>query len=141
MRGIGAGEAVGGKEIDSMKFARWVFTVAGVYGLLALGPMYFLERRVGIDQPPAVTHPEFYYGFVGVGLAWQVLFLIVARDPVRFRPVMVAAVLEKVSFAGAVPVLYGLGRVSGAALGLSMVDAVWGVLFVVAYVRTARKVL
>src|SRR5262249_1624463 len=79
-----AGRGQGG----AMKFARYVFLIAGVYGLLIIAPQYFLEERVGTDYPPAVTHPEYFYGFVGVTLAWQVLYLVIASDPVRYRPVM-----------------------------------------------------
>jgi hypothetical protein len=64
-------------------FARRVFTLAGLYGVLVLVPQYFMEDQVGRDFPPPITHPENYYGFIGVALAWQVLFFILARDPVR----------------------------------------------------------
>ena len=72
-----------------MVFARRTFLIAGVYGLLALVPMYFLEGRIGRDIPPPITHPEYFYGFIGVAVAWQVAFLVIARDPVRFRPLMI----------------------------------------------------
>jgi hypothetical protein len=62
-----------------MRFAKIVFTVAGVYGLLVLVPQYFLEGRYGRDFPPPVSHPEQYYGFIGLAVAWQVLFLILRR--------------------------------------------------------------
>ncbi len=119
-----------------MRFAKWVFTVAGVYGVLALAPQYFLEKRVGVDHPPAITHPEYFYGFVGVALAWQVLFLMIGRDPLRLRPAMLAAVLEKISFAVAVPILYAQGRVPGIIVGFASIDAVLAVLFAISYWRT-----
>jgi len=72
-----------------MKFARIVFLIAGIYGILVLTPLYFLEQTIGRETPPPITHPEFFYGFVGVGLAWQIVFLIIARDPLRFRPMMI----------------------------------------------------
>ena len=75
-----------------------VFLIAGIYGLLVLLPLYFMEARIGRDQPPAITHPEYFYGFLGVGVSWQVAFLVISRDPVRFRPLMVPAVLEKATF-------------------------------------------
>src|SRR4051812_47452285 len=81
-----------------MVFARRVFLIAGIYGLIALLPIYLLESRIGRDQPPAITHPEFFYGFVGVGVSWQVAFLIISPDPARFRPLMIPAGLEKASF-------------------------------------------
>ena len=67
----------------TMRFARWIFLVAGIFGVLLVLPMYLLEAQIGRDLPPAITHPEYYYGFLGVALACQLLFLIVARDPHR----------------------------------------------------------
>ena len=57
-----------------MRFAKYTFLIAGIYGLLALLPMYFIETRYGVDDPPSITHPEFYYGFIGVAAAFQHLF-------------------------------------------------------------------
>src|SRR5882724_7760304 len=89
-----------------MKFAKRVFQVAGIYGVLVLLPQYFMEGRISADNPPAITHPEYFYGFIGVALAWQILFLVIARDPVRYRLAMFPAILEKLTFAGAAAVLY-----------------------------------
>jgi hypothetical protein len=41
-----------------MTFAKRVFLIAGVYGVLVLAPQYFLEARIGRDFPPPITHPE-----------------------------------------------------------------------------------
>jgi hypothetical protein len=119
-----------------MRFAKWVFNVAGVYGLVVLAPMYFMEAKIGRDSPPPVTHPEFFYGFIGVALAWQILFLIIAQDTARLRPAIPAAVVEKITFAVAVPILYAQGRVSVSMLGAASIDAVLAILFVIAYLRT-----
>ena len=81
-----------------MKFAKRLFSIAGVYGLLTLLPQYFLERKIGRDFPPPISHPEFYYGFIGIAVAWQILFLIIASDPHRYRAAMLAAVVEKATF-------------------------------------------
>jgi hypothetical protein len=121
-----------------MIFARRVFLIAGIYGLLVLLPLYFLEGRIGRDQPPAITHPEYFYGFLGVGVSWQVAFLIIARDPVRFRPLMVPAVLEKATYGIAVLALFATGRLSGQVLTFGLIDLALGILFAIAYVRTAR---
>src|ERR1700686_5334540 len=64
-----------------MRFAKIVFLVAGIYGLLILAPIYFMEEKIERETPPAITHPEYFYGFLGVGLAWQVLFPMLSRDP------------------------------------------------------------
>src|SRR5262245_36994917 len=86
------------KTQDVIKLSRIVFLTAGVYGLLVVLPQYALENRIGIDTPPSITHPEFFYGFIGVTTAWQIIFLIISKDPVRYRPMMLASVLEKISF-------------------------------------------
>ena len=119
-----------------MRFAKIVFTIAAVYGLLVLMPQYFLEDRYGRDFPPPINHPEHYYGFIGLAVVWQVAFLLIARDPVRYRPMMLVAVLEKLSFGLAVPVLYFMGRVAPLVLAPASVDLVLAVLFVVAYLKT-----
>ena len=77
-----------------MRFAKWVFLLAGVSGILLAVPPYFLERQTGVDYPPPVTHPEYYYGFFGVTLAcfaamdatWLVLFVVVYLRTPREPP-------------------------------------------------------
>lgn len=125
----------------AVTFARRVFLFAGTIGLLTLLPQYFLENRIGVDYPPAITHPEHFYGFVGVGAVWQVLFLVIARDPVRLSPVMPIAVLEKLSFGVPVIVLYSQGRVPAILLGFGLFDLFLGLLFVISYRRTAAAEL
>jgi hypothetical protein len=117
-------------------FARWVFGIAGVYGLLILTPMYFLEDRISRDQPPPITHPEYYYGFIGVAIAWQVAFLVISRDPVRYRLMMIPAIIEKASYVIALVALFSAGRVSPLVLGYSVGDFIFCALFIVALLRT-----
>ena len=59
-----------------MTLATWIFHLAGIIGILIIAPFYFIETQIGLDMPPAITHPEYYYGFIGVTLAWQVGFLL-----------------------------------------------------------------
>src|SRR5215510_4273175 len=115
-----------------MSFARRVFMAAGIYGLLVLLPQYMLETKTGVDYPPAITHPEYFYGFIGVGVAWQVAFLVIASDPARLRPMILPSVLEKVSFGAASIVLFGLGRLQGMILAAGVIDLIWAALFLVA---------
>ena len=122
--------------VAGVVFAKRIFLIAGVYGLLVVAPMYFLEGKIGRDQPPAITHPEFFYGFIGVTVAWQVAFLILSRDPVRYRPLMIAAVIEKATFGVATIALFAVGRLAAQMLLAGLIDLVLGVLFVVAYVKT-----
>ena len=121
-----------------MHFAKWVFLLAGISGIILVAPLYFLEERFGQDDPPPINHPEFFYGFAGVTLAWQVMFLVIASDPVRFRVAMLPAILEKAGFAIAIPVLCSAGRVTAQWLGFASMDGVLGILFVVSFLRTPR---
>lgn len=120
----------------SVRFARWVFGIAGVYGVLCLAPQYLLEKQISRDQPPAITHPEYFYGFVGVALAWQVAFLIIARDPVRYRPLMIAAVLEKISFGLAAVVLFTQQRLPTVVLPFALIDLLLATMFAWSFVLT-----
>jgi hypothetical protein len=118
-----------------MRFAKWVFLAAGIYGFVVLTPLYFLEGQIAVQQGP-VTHPEYFYGFVGCALAFQLLFLLVARDPAGLRPAMLAAIVEKVGFPAAVWPLYLQGRTPAPVAIFSSIDLVWGLLFLVAWRRT-----
>lgn len=120
-----------------MKFAKIVFLVAGIYGLLVLLPQYFMEDYNGRNYPPPITHPEYYYGFIGVAVAWQVLFLIMARDPARFRPVMIPAIIEKLGFGVVAVILYLQHRLSPSMLGAGLLDLLLAALFAAAYLKTA----
>ena len=119
-----------------MVFAKRVFLIAGIYGLIVLLPQYVLLERNGRDFPPPITHQEYYYGFIGVAVVWQIVFLVLSKDPVRYRPMMIPAILEKVSFGIPVVALFMLNRVSGAMLGAAAVDLLLGSLFIVAYLGT-----
>jgi hypothetical protein len=118
-----------------MKFARVVFLVAGIYGIVVTAPLFVLEGVIDATTPPAITHPEYYYGFACVALVFQFLFLMIARDPVHYRPIMLMAVLEKVS--GIAFILLVLLHRSPPSMLIGIVDVSWGILFTIAYFRTA----
>jgi hypothetical protein len=121
-----------------VKFAKIVFLAAAIWGLLALLPMYFLRERIGQDFPPAITHPEFFYGFVGLAVVWQLAFLVIASDPARFRPLMVVSVLEKLSFGIPCVILFSRGELAAPMLFAGSCDLFLGLLFAIAYLKTPR---
>ena len=119
-----------------MKFAKIVFLVAGIHGLLILSPLYFLENRIGRETPPAITHPEYFYGFVGVALAWQVLFLVLSTDPMRYRPMILPCILEKVTWGIALIALFWQGRLALSTFAIGSPDWIFAFLFLAAYFKT-----
>jgi hypothetical protein len=123
-----------------MRFAKIVFWIAAIWGVLVLTPLYFMFDLIGRNDPPPITHPGFFYGFVGAGLAWQIVFFVIATDPVRYRPLIIPSVLEKVSYVVPVAVLVLQGRTHASDLVFVGSDLLLGVLFVVAYLKIRPNV-
>jgi hypothetical protein len=123
-----------------MRFARTVFAAAGVLGLLILLPGFFTIDMVSQLYPPAVTHQDFYYGFLCVTAAWQLVFLVIARDPIRYRPLMPAAMLEKFPYVAMLLILYTHGQLARPQLAAVVIDGTLGILFVSAYTKTRGRI-
>jgi hypothetical protein len=81
----------------------------------------------------------FFYGFVGVTLAWQLLFFAIAREPVRLRPVIPCAVLEKLSFGIGAMVLYRQGRLDHGDLYFGGIDLALALLFILCWLRLPHR--
>ena len=124
--------------MSSTRCARLVFLAAGVYGVIAVVPGFFEEKMLNRLFPPALTHPEFFYGFFGVALAWQVAFFIIAGDPLRLRPIICAAIVEKLAYTAACAVLLATGRLTSLFAGTAAIDLVFAILFAVAYSRLGK---
>jgi hypothetical protein len=118
----------------TIQFARRLFLGAGLYGLAVLTPMFFLENPIGESDPPAITHAEFYYGFVCTALAWQLVYLMMFRDPLRWRPMLLPAIVGKAGFALSVLALFAQGRLAAWNLLLPSIDLVLAALFAWAYI-------
>jgi hypothetical protein len=121
-----------------MRTARWIYLLAGLYGLLALLPQYFLAGAIGEKSPPAITHREYFYGFVGVALVWQVAFVVIATNPARYRPLMPVTMIEKLAFLVPAVVLYAQGQLAADLFVAGLIDGVWMILFAVAW-RSSRS--
>ena len=122
-----------------MKFAKIVFRVAAIWGVLIITPLYFMFALIGRNDPPPITHAGFFYGFVGVALAWQIAFFFIAGDPVRYRPLMIPSMFEKFSYSAAVVILVLQARMRSSDLIFAGTDLLIGVLFVVAYFKTRTR--
>jgi hypothetical protein len=119
-----------------MKFARFVFIAAGVWGIAVLTPFYWLIDVTGRRYAPPVEYPHFFYGFVSVAMAWQIAFLIIGSNPSRFRPLMIPGMLEKLSYVVTLAVLYSQSRIPAIDTQAAIPDLLLCILFVVAFVKT-----
>lgn len=118
------------------KFAKVVYWAAAIWGVLILTPLYFMFDVIGRQDPPPITHPLFYYGFAGAGLAWQAAFMIIATCPERYRQMMIATWLEKFTYGAAAMVLFLQHRLRSTDFAFGCIDLVWLVLFIAAYIKT-----
>jgi hypothetical protein len=123
-----------------MKFARVVFLIAGLWGILLLTPMFFLFDYIGRQHSLPITYPQFFYGFLAITMAWQFGFLVIASDPDRYRLMMIPSVIEKFGFVVTMAVLYVQLRAAAADMLVVAPDFVLGTLFTIAFVKTGRSI-
>jgi len=119
-----------------MRFAKIVFIIAGIWGLVVLTPLYWLVDITGRPYPPPTDHPQFYYGFLSVAMAWQVAFLVIGSNPVRLRPLMIPAILEKLGYVSLLAILRSQSRISDLDTYPILPDLLLGLLFIAAFIRT-----
>jgi hypothetical protein len=122
-----------------MKTARIIFLLSGLYGIGVLAPDYFTEKWLGEKIPPPITHPEFYYGFVGIALVFQLIFLVIASNPAKYRALMPVCILEKLCYMIPCAVLYLQGRMAPLMLFTAGGDLLWLILFIVAFYKTPAE--
>jgi len=121
-----------------MKLAKWIFLIAGIFGLLVMIPIAFAEKVFEQIMPPSINHPEFFYGFIMLNICWQILYLFLANDPIRYRPIMIPSFLVKVSAPIALMWLYLQGRISNQWIAPAVLDGVFAILFLIAFWLSGR---
>ncbi|MFZ0540238.1 MAG: hypothetical protein WAU76_09555 [Candidatus Sulfotelmatobacter sp.] len=122
-----------------MRFAKIVFWIAGIWGVLVLTPLFFIFNMIGRNDPPPITHPAFYYGFVSVSLAFQLVFFVIAKHPVLLRPMMIPSMLEKFGYGATLFLLFLQDRLHPQDLALGGIDVLFGVLFLIAFFKTEAE--
>ena len=119
-----------------MRFAKIVFIIAGIWGIVVLTPLYWLVDITGRPYPPPTDYPQFYYGFLSVAMAWQVAFLVIGSNPLRLRPLMIPAILEKLGYVSLLAILRSQSRISDLDTYPILPDLLLGLLFIAAFIRT-----
>lgn len=118
------------------RFARRVFFWGGIYGIAVLLPQYVQAQKIGRLITTPLAYPEQFYGFVGTALAWQFVFLLIARDVTRYRIFMLPGIAEKLLFSVPVFVLYAMNRVPALTAAAAALDFLLAGLFVAAWRST-----
>lgn len=119
-----------------MRFARFTFIGAGIWGIAVLTPLYWLVDITGRPYSPPTDYPHFFYGFLSVAMAWQIAFLVIGSNPARYRPLMIAGILEKVGHVAGVALLYRNARIPAIDAQGAIPDLVLAILFVIAFAKT-----
>lgn len=118
-----------------MKFARTTYLVAGVFGLLLMIPIAYAAIFDASDTMPGLMPAGLtFYGAILQFAACQVLLLILASNPLRFRPMMIPAFLAEVVAPLNTAWLYFYGVQPWSAV--TVVFLLLAILFLVAYFRT-----
>lgn len=105
---------------------RWLFVGAGIYGLLAVAPLY-----------PGGGEGAFYrQAFAGAAGATQLLYLMIGLDFRRYRPLIWVGVASKCSFAIPALLMIADGRLGRGTLPFAIIDLVLAAAFVAAWAWT-----
>lgn len=107
------------------RWVGWWFRGAAIYGAVAL--------VASLAAPGAIVLPQL--AFTLTALAFQIVFWMVGGDPVRYRPLMLAGVAEKLAFG--VPALLLAAGSTTAIFGA--IDLALGAGFLVAWFATPAR--
>lgn len=113
------------------RFAARTFRWAAIYGIIVLLPVYFIPS----PHPYRLSQ----IGFVGTALVFQLVFLVIARDPRRYRDLMPVAILEKLAFGMPALVFYVQGNADRTAAIFGTLDLLLGALFLYSWQRVSRS--
>ena len=113
-----------------VRFAGRVYRWAAIYGIVVLAAAYFQP----VPDPWHLTH----VGFVGTALVFQGVFLVIARDPLRFEPLMPVTLFEKLCFGIPAVAFAARGQVPAMSAVFGGIDLLLATLFAIAWIRLRR---
>ena len=122
-----------------MRFAKFAFIGAGIWGIAVLTPFYWLVDVTGRHYAAPTEYPHFFYGFFTITMAWQLAFFVIGSNPERFRPLMIPSVFEKFSYVLTLAVLYAQGRIGMSDVRAAVPDFILGTLFIISFVKTSTR--
>jgi len=121
-----------------MKLVRWIFFSAGIFGLIPVISLAYssLVSKESI-LPDGTTTGLFFYGSAVQYICWQILYLFLSRDPLRYRSIMIPAFFA-IAITPFYPIwlyIYGFRPW----IPITLVNLVFALLFVLAFWLTGRE--
>ena len=98
---------------------------AAIYGIPVLALSY-------LRPVPDPWHLS-YLGFVGTALVFQGVFLVIARDPLRFEPLMPVTLFEKLCFGIPAIAFWARGQADGVTAIFGGIDLALALQFFIAW--------
>lgn len=112
------------------RFASRVYLGAAIYGIAALALAYLQP----VPDPWHLTH----LGFVGTAMAFQGVFLVIARDPRRYLALIPVTFFEKIAFGVPAVAFAATGHAELSSALFGGIDLLLMALFVVAWLKLRR---
>jgi len=119
--------------------AKLIFRVAAILDILALTPILFFPNRIGNPVPRPLTEPEYFHGFLAYALIFALLFLVIASNPIRYRPVMWIAIVQKFVYPIAIFGLLSTHRAPPAKSFYAGTEFLFALLFILALIKTPKE--
>ena len=113
-----------------VRFASRLYRIAAIYGVIVLLPLYFAP----LPDPYRLN----LIGFAGAALVFQGMFWIIARDPLRFLPLVRLSVFEKLCFGVPAIAFWLRGQGDGVTATFGAIDLILAVLFLTTWLRLRR---
>jgi hypothetical protein len=121
-----------------MRLSRWVFAIAGTFGVILILPFAYTTVVSGeLSLPDGSGAGLFLIGSFLQHIVWQIVYFIIATDPHRFRPMMVPAIFS-MGISGFSSIwIYAYGIRMGVPVGV--VSVLMALTFIVAYWQSGLR--
>lgn len=113
------------------QFASRIYRWAAIYGI----PVLLMAYVQPVPDPWHLSH----LGFTGTALVFQGVFLVIARDPRRFEPLMPVTLFEKLCFGVPAIAFAATGQAEPVSGLFGAIDLLLMALFFAAWRRLARS--
>ncbi|MGA9533209.1 MAG: hypothetical protein WBR18_10880 [Anaerolineales bacterium] len=120
-----------------MKIARWAFLGAGVFGLILAAPVSYSLFASPEEVLPSGSAVLLFSTLLFQYLCWQLLYILISRDPAKHRIMMIPAFLALIANSFYSLWWYGSGFPLGSLI--LVVQVIIACTFIAAFWSTGRE--